>query len=189
MDPQRQRVYDAERAAFLPMPGARDGHRFVVELPELADLQRFLDFVRTSRWFRRTFGNQYYDMRAQDGRGQIHSAANAGHRTVSVKRAYRCRWIVLHEVAHVLTPAGCQKHGPEYVKIYLQLVRHYLGRAAWRALYDQCKLHRVKMQTRKRARRPLTPEQRAVLIDRLREARERKQERDQHIAYLEGQAP
>lgn len=34
-------------------------------------------------------------------------------------------WIILHEVAHALTPGA--RHGPDYVGAYMQLLNRYLG--------------------------------------------------------------
>lgn len=172
-DPQKHRVYAAERAAFpTPKPGPEGTPAAGPDLPEVADVQRYLDKIQTDRWFRRLYPHMYMPFVAADGRGLHKHGGNAEavDQRINIRRDHRYRWVVLHEVAHCLTPAGSQVHGPEYVKIYLALVRHFLGRAAWRELHRQCKLHRVKMQVRKRTGRTMsrvmTPAEKAVLLAR-----------------------
>lgn len=173
VDVQKGRVYQAEREAFL---GAFDGvtnRTIAIDLPELSDVRAYVKKICADRWFRRhfLFAAIGGGIQVTDGRGHWKAVASAGAMSISVARNGRARWVVLHEVAHCLTPRGCQAHGPEYVKIYLQLVRHFLGREAWRALYTACRAHKVKMQVRKRGRRRLSAEQRHVLVARLAHAR------------------
>lgn len=179
MDPQKGKVYAAEVAAFCR------GDEVTVDLPEMADLERFVWKVEHDRWFRRTFPGRT-GFRVKDGRGLSRHVANAGRRTIRVSRKGRAKWVVLHELAHCLTPPGAQDHGPEYVGIYLKLVRHFLGREAWRSLYRACKERKVKTHTRRRRRVPLTSEQREALVRRLEVARS-KQHADRELARWEAQ--
>lgn len=72
-------------------------------------------------------------------------------------------WVVLHEVAHLLTPgAGATVagerfggtrywewepgHGWRWVAVYIALVERYLGRAWAQRLRDECKAGRVRMK-------------------------------------------
>jgi hypothetical protein len=163
-------VYAAEAAAFLPLYGAASKGT-PTELPEYHHLRDYVTKIENDKWFRRLFGRRRFIV--QDGRGLSFTAGNGGGRRINIRRDCRFRWVVLHEIAHCLTPAGAQAHGPEYVSIYLKLVRHFLGRAAWKALYTECRSRKVKMQRRRTARRPLTEAEKAVLRDRLAVAREK----------------
>jgi putative metallohydrolase (TIGR04338 family) len=164
-DPQQWRVYDAENVAL------GHGHDYpdtvTVDLPELADVRAYVLKVQTDKWFVRHFGRCRFTVK--DGRGMSRTTGYAHGWTITIPRRSRCRWIVLHELAHCLQTGSVQAHGPEYVRTYLRLVRHFLGREAWRALYRECKARKVKMQVRRR--RPLAPEQRARLLERLATAR------------------
>jgi putative metallohydrolase (TIGR04338 family) len=35
--------------------------------------------------------------------------------------------VLIHELAHVVTPDECAAHGPEFARAYLQLVGEFLG--------------------------------------------------------------
>jgi putative metallohydrolase (TIGR04338 family) len=171
MDPQAGRVYAAEAAAFLPMFGQSASGNAAVELPEYHQLRDYVTKVENDKWFRRHFGRRHFIV--QDGRGLSRTAGNGSGRRINIAKDSRARWIVLHELAHCLTPPGAQAHGPEYVAIYLKLVRHFLGRKAWKALYAECRTRKVKMQRRRKARRPLTETEKAALRHRLAIARDK----------------
>lgn len=170
MDPQKERVYEAEAAAF-PTVRTRDGQgttwHLGVDLPELADVRAFAAKVMRDRWFRRHFG--WHAFKVKDGRGLSRAVANAEGSVISLSRRGRARWVVLHEIAHCLTGGLVQPHGPEFVRTYLRLVRHFLGRAAWRALHREMKQRKVRMQTRTKRPSTRTSEERARLAARLRQ--------------------
>jgi putative metallohydrolase (TIGR04338 family) len=171
MDPQKERVYAAEHAAFDPMFGTQANGCPVVDFPDYPALRDYVTKIENDKWFRRHFGRRHFVV--QDGRGLSRTLGNGQHGRINIAKDGRCRWVVLHELAHCLTPPGAQDHGPEYVAIYLKLVRHFLGRKAWKALYAECRTRKVKMQRRRKARRPLTETEKAALRHRLAIARDK----------------
>ncbi len=72
-------------------------------------------------------------------------------------------WVILHEIAHHGTPDGVAAHGREFARLYLGLVRRFLGPEHARALREEYAARRV------RYRQPptLTLEQRAERAARL----------------------
>lgn len=176
MDPQKERVYAAEHAAFDPMFGTRANGCPVVDFPDFPALRDYVTKIENDKWFRRHFGRRHFIV--QDGRGLSTTLGVGQGRRINIAKDGRCRWIVLHEIAHCLTFGFVQAHGPEYVRTYLALVRHFLGRKAWKALYTECRNRKVKMQRRRKARRPLTEAEKAVLRDRLAVAREKAKHND-----------
>lgn len=62
-------------------------------------------------------------------------------RYIEVGAKGRCRWVVLHELAHIIDP-DCG-HGRSFARIYLLLVRRFLPESA-PALVVSFKEHRVK---------------------------------------------
>ena len=75
-----------------------------------------------------------------------------------------------HELSHLLQPSGSAAHGWQFCSIELRLVRHFLGKEAYDKLKAEFKAGRVRF-TKPRAKRELTPEQRAVLGERMAVAR------------------
>ncbi len=57
-------------------------------------------------------------------RGQRRALAHADHR-ITLPRWARSRWVILHELAHRLTP-GDEAHGPRFVGVLMGLVSRWL---------------------------------------------------------------
>ncbi len=126
-DTQRQRVYAAER--------------LVGEEPILASLvvvQAWIDNIVASDWWQKRFG-QITKIIALDGRGRINGIAGrlTGHPEVGYVRlpkATRHRLYILHEMAHVAQPQWSACHGKEFCRVFMALVRRWMGRQTAHAL-------------------------------------------------------
>lgn len=86
------------------------------------------------------------------------------------------RWILLHEVAHLVSPSkrhlpgwdgdeDRRSHGRAFMVVYLLLIGHYCGTADKAALMAECRKLGVKYRPRRRLQ--LTDEERAERADRL----------------------
>jgi hypothetical protein len=53
-------------------------------------------------------------------------------------------WIILHELAHVMTADAKGHHHPEFHRAYVKLVRRYLGDDQAKALVDSMRQHKVR---------------------------------------------
>jgi hypothetical protein len=100
----------------------------------------FLARIQESRWwqaqgYRLVKRNMLYKGTrwSRGGKGKVHIARGAFN-----------RWIVLHEVAHVLQPADTMWHGREFCAIYLKLVERWIGKAEADALRAAMVKHKVK---------------------------------------------
>ena len=166
-DSQRSKVYAAETKAFEAEP---------VDLPEVADVERFIAHVCSLGRVRESFP----ELGARTitvGDGRRRRSACADSRGVNMPRWSRRRWLVLHELSHTIMGRrhrNAVSHGWQYAEIYLLLVRHVLGVPAHDRLKAEFKAHRVRFrEPRKRA--PLSPERRAALVATLAAAREMRQ--------------
>lgn len=135
-DTYKQRVYDAENAAFA---GSR------IDLPEMADLERYVEEVRVHPEvydrYPRTRGAAF---KVRDGRGRRSACASPLRRAIWMPRWSRKRHIVLHELAHVLDAStGEPGHGPTFVATYVHLVGVMLGEKARRRLVDELNARNV----------------------------------------------
>jgi len=169
-DTQRSKVYKAERVAF------RDHAEANERLPEIADIERFVKHVWSLKRVQDAFPRAVVEWRlgrpeVHDGRGRRSPCGAMGF--ISMPKWSRNKWIVLHELAHVISrriDCYIAGHGWEYAACYLTLVRLVLGVEAHDLLKAQFKAHRVRYsQPRKRA--PLSPERRAQLVATLAVAR------------------
>lgn len=145
-DSQKQRLYDAERASGLQsskwtQSGERlFGGRWTTEQPwTIEQCQRYVNELVESTWFRRRWTRQCIVV--EPGRGGGH----AGWYGIRLGVWARQEIVVLHEVAHLLTPASMASHGPEYAGVLLTLVGHKMGADARRALRESMREHGVKV--------------------------------------------
>lgn len=179
-DTQRSRVYAAENAAFRGYPVASD------RLADVESIERFVRDVWSRKRVAASFPSVARWQRAQlagggllrgslptvkDGRGRRRAGATTSFITMPVWS--RSKWVVLHELAHVITcreHPSAAGHGWEYCEVYLRLVRCVLGVEAHKQLKASFKAHRVRFR-KPRKRQPLSPDQRQALAQRLALAR------------------
>jgi putative metallohydrolase (TIGR04338 family) len=130
-DSQRARLYDAERAL-------RGGRRFVT----VGECQAYVDDVLGSAWWQARFP-RVREIRVTDGRGRRHAGAFVESRRIALPKWARNERVLLHEVAHHATPRDAAAHGPEYARIYVDLVHAFMGERAARRLLAAFEAHRV----------------------------------------------
>lgn len=116
IDAQRSAVYRAEDRVAC-------GRAFV----SLGATQDFVERVTGSPyWQRRPAAPRI--VQVTDGRGRRHACAAAAWfgGELRLPRWVRNPLIVLHELAHLLTPSRCAAHGAEFLADYLALVERFL---------------------------------------------------------------
>jgi putative metallohydrolase (TIGR04338 family) len=156
-DSQRQKVYDAEGAAFAGAP---------VDLPEMADLERYVNFVCSLKRVKASFP-KLVDWPIYIGDGRARRKAGGWRQGILMPRWSRKRWVVLHELSHVIVDRvhshrRAAGHGWEFASTYLLLVRHVMGVAVHDRLKAEFKARRVRYKA-PRQRAPLSAERRAAL--------------------------
>lgn len=149
-DKQRVRLYRAEREVFTEAidKGDLDGSFEQAEV--------FANKVAQSSWVKKNVGSWTYEQKRfridHSYQGRIRSHAGAlytQHRgrwypTLFIARYHRYhKWVLLHEMAHWFAGPG-NWHGPRFARIYLGLVRRFLGPEQARALRAAYSKHRVK---------------------------------------------
>jgi hypothetical protein len=95
-----------------------------------------------------------------------------GNANLNLPAWARSKHVVLHELAHAVAPHG-SVHGWRFCEIYLRLVHIGMGKDAMlrlKAEFDKPGRDRVRYR-KPRAKRELTPEQKAELTERLTKAR------------------
>ena len=130
-DSQRSKVYAAERACGLCE---------VKQTIPNDQLQGWVDAVLDRRVIRSRWGTQTATVKLTNGYG---GARTYGRHKITVSRGGRNEYVMLHEIAHVLTPEDVG-HGPEFCGVLLFLVRNVLGKDAHAALLASMRQHRVK---------------------------------------------
>lgn len=149
-DNQRARLYRAEGHQHM-----RFACHLMAEPPlkQLADLRAFVERLHSSPWWRQRFGG-HYRIDVRDGRGR--QAAGGWRRpngtgVVTLPRWARNRLTVLHELAHAVQPRGSASHGPEFCRLYLDLVRRWMGPEFARRLRTGMRAERVRVAHRAEA--------------------------------------
>ena len=164
-DSQRKKVYTAERAAFPDYPLSSQP-----ALPNITDVEAYVAKVWSSKRVQSLFATAHeatYPPRVTDGRGR--RSACAFDNEIRMPKKMRHEWVVLHELAHVISRRRMQTiagHGWEFCATYLQLVLYIMGRDRHDALKREFKAHKVRFSAPRKTR-SLTPEQKAALAERL----------------------
>ncbi len=162
-DSQRSKVYRAERAAFLGTPYSKS--------MELNDIEKWVQRIVDSPWTQKHLGKRN-QIKVKDGRGTTWARGSRSG-WINLPRWARVNWIVLHELSHVYSSKG-PVHGWNFCRIFLMLVRHWMGQEAHDALKKSFKKHRVRFTEKKK--RIISEEQRQALRQRLAQYRQNKQE-------------
>lgn len=131
-DTQRLAVYDAMVASQIE--GKWFGH--------LNSLRDYVDVVVYSDWWRAHFSECRLIV-AREARGQTRGAAGplgggAEGTYISLPQEAWYELYVLHEIAHCpLLGLEVEKHGPEYCRVFLDLVEQFMSRddAIWLARF------------------------------------------------------
>lgn len=163
-DNQRSKVYAAERASGLC--------KFEQTIPD-AELQDWVNAVLDRRVIRSRWGARTVEVKRTSGRG---GATAHGTWRINASPGARNEYVMLHEIAHVLTPRDAG-HGPAYCGVLLFLVRNVLGKEAHAALLEEMRKHRVK---RSNSGIPRV----GADVPAPRKIREREQKREQHERSL-----
>ena len=129
-DSQRARLYAAERAAKMDDESSMT----------LAQCQHYVIQVTGSAWFQARWGRRSIGVSFNSGGGRAYPDRGL----ITLGPAARHRWIVLHELAHLVQPYETAWHGPEFRSVFLALVRHELGAEAAERLRQQFVAHKLK---------------------------------------------
>lgn len=138
-DNQRSKVYKTERL-----------HSFwnIMWINDIKDIQRLISFIRRTRLSPWKHQLQGVSIKVTDGRRRRNGVAIGNVRTSShcyirLPKSLRRYIVVLHELAHLLTPKQYASHGQEYCTNYLYLIRQLLGEAAYEEMIALFKAHNV----------------------------------------------
>lgn len=179
-DTQRQKVYDAENKVTV-------GTKFET----LEECEVFLAKVCQSKYLVKKYGWMGRNKLTEKSerriplprliRGRAGTRAWASSlNTITLPEWCWNERIILHELAHLLN-SSVRMHDWKFCEIYLDLVRHIMGKETHDALKASFKTGRVKF-TKPRAKRELTEEQKQVLRERLTKAREAKANQREALA-------
>ncbi len=166
-DATRQRVYNAEYAVQELLDGPYRHRKMSKD-----EARAYVDRVFRSRWMKSHYPGvaQAYRLGMIDLRmvEKMFIRSSGGRHGINLSQPGRCPSTIIHEIAHVvhhrcLGGEHQTPHGWQWASIQLELVRHFLGTEAGRALRRAYRKHRVRYT----APRTLSPEQRAACVARL----------------------
>jgi putative metallohydrolase (TIGR04338 family) len=102
-------------------------------LPSVGQMQAYVDAILGSPWLQCHFGSRLLDpITVLGGKGQRQATAHCFMSTIKMPKGSRSKFIVLHEVAHILTDRlygqdVTEAHGPQFATVEMMLVNHFLG--------------------------------------------------------------
>jgi putative metallohydrolase (TIGR04338 family) len=123
---QRARLYAAEDQVKASL---RD------PLPTIAEMQAFVDGMLRSRWMQNYFGSRMLTPVTVVGKRRWNQRGANAHffrSEISMSKELRSKFVVIHEVCHILTERFhgqnmTEAHGREFATFELMLVNHFLG--------------------------------------------------------------
>ena len=144
-DSQRSKLYSAE----LAVRGTDRGPGALPSPCPLETLQRYVDGITASAWWRDYVGARRRKVTVRDGRGRVKAGSYTYQAAITMPHWSRNRFVTLHELAHQATdaahgPDNAAGHGPEYAGMLLSLVSRFLGTAKAAELRDSYRKYGVK---------------------------------------------
>jgi len=132
------RPRDSQRARLYRAEGEVDAGR---RLPTVERMQAWVDGLVATGWFVARWGARSFEVRPGFG----HRRATADENGVlQMPKWARSELVLLHEVAHCLTPVTFAGHGPEYAGVLLTLARRGMGPGTAQLLEDAFARERVR---------------------------------------------
>lgn len=133
------RPRDSQRARLYRAEGEVDAGR---RLPTVERMQAWVDALAATEWFVARWGAQSFDVRP--GFGHRRATADPVTAILQMPKWARSELVLLHEVAHCLTPVTFASHGPEYAGVLLALARRGMGPGTAQLLEDAFARERVR---------------------------------------------
>ena len=133
------RPRDSQRARLYRAEGSVDAGR---RLPTVPRMQAWVDALCATAWFVDRWGARALEVRP--GYGHRRATADPVTGVLQMPTWARSELVLLHEVAHCLTPLTCASHGPEYAGVLLALARRGMGPGTAQLLEDAFARERVR---------------------------------------------
>lgn len=112
----------------------------------LAQVRKYVRVKVGSAWWRKEFSGRGIIIEVVDRRSDAHASCHTrGYVTATLKFPKWSRWpvVILHELAHAVTPSGRAWHGSEFAVNFIKLVSHYIGVEEAKALKAAFRQNRV----------------------------------------------
>jgi putative metallohydrolase (TIGR04338 family) len=165
-DFQRARVYKAEEEAF------RNDSLLDSILPSLEECEKYVRrVVRMKRLSCIEYAPDHHSHTLKQGwmpvikdaRGSVFARALGDE--IRLPHWARKRWVILHELTHLLMPRHLSSHGWEFCATYLKVVQYAEGREVRDRLKAAFQKHRVRFRHKRKV--TMTPERRIKLADQM----------------------
>jgi putative metallohydrolase (TIGR04338 family) len=135
-DSQRKRLYKAEKA----VPS-------VQKFFSVWEVQQYVNKITQSKYWANNSPTAVVIV--TDGRGRKKGGAvtKGGVGYIKMPQFTRYDVYILHELAHIMSPPSFTKagHGPEYCRVYLSLVKEFMGPTSADLMRVSFKEHKIKL--------------------------------------------
>lgn len=130
-DNQRLRVYRSEQDCFgTGTPTS------------LQSCQEYVDSITRTAWWR----NRCRQTKVRVTHGARGGRAWASGTTIRTSPESRTEWVMLHELAHIMSPYHAAPHGPEFCANYVGLTRQFFGKEKADMLRHSLRKNRCKVR-------------------------------------------
>lgn len=152
-DTQRKKLYAAEWASTRQQTVSKLAQK---HLSTIQGVEIYVHEVQRYAWFQRRWSQHM--IQVERGRG-TNALSSSWMNRIRVAKWGHTEHIVLHELAHILTPNRYAAHGPEFAGVLLFLVRRMMGKEAAAELRAAFKAKgvRVSKVAVPKPSRPVTP--------------------------------
>lgn len=123
-DSRRQKLYNWERGHAKGV--LESYHREELTLPECQKLvDQAYRFMGLSKAYENANGPEVTMLRKRRTSLWGGLIARGGAHGIQLSRAGMNKWTVLHEAAHGMIPTYCASHGPEYLRLLIELLAKF----------------------------------------------------------------
>lgn len=164
-DNQRSKVYRAEHEFYGPKGFSKDAADFKTVEECLEFAQKILRDPKVVEAYP-SATQVAKTIEVKPGQGKRKASAEFYGTVLKLPLWSRRKWVICHEVAHLLVGPPASAHGWQFVECYLLLVRREISPEASEGLRKTFKQWKVRY-TPPRAKRTFTEEQRQVLRERM----------------------
>lgn len=156
-DVKKGKLYKAEQAVRKEISKK--------EFETVDECHKYVHNIVNSKWFRKHYPNCPTEVEIHDGGGMrsAYGGLQGGKVWMGLPKWSRYDIVILHELAHNITPDKLAAHGREFCANLLKLVKRFVGKEAHDILRQSMKDHKVPY----RPKRKLSPEHRAKAIAQL----------------------
>ena len=155
-DFQVSKVYRSERehSAWIEVePWDKPNSEVKLRLMSLDECRNYVGRINRSRWFKSRYNGRGrppgYKIKVEHQPGTSWARGSYGKGWINLPAWARQELVILHELAHAMLMSGrIAPHGCTFCRLYLDLIKRWMGQEAWAEMKICFKNGGVKVQSK-----------------------------------------